>query len=98
MKRPARTAWLGLTKITVACGCSLLLECSAQQPTVDAFNPGTDGLIHAIAVQPDGKILVGGQFTVLGGLEHTNLARLNKDGTVDLSLRFRQWGKGLETA
>lgn len=39
--------------------------------------------IRAIAVQPDGKILVGGQFKKISGVEVGNIARLLPDGTVD---------------
>src|SRR6266403_2173920 len=31
--------------------------------TLDAFNPNANGIVYAIAVQADGKILAGGQFT-----------------------------------
>ncbi len=37
-----------------------------------------------MAVQADGRILVGGQFTTLGGVARNRLARLNADGTPDL--------------
>lgn len=37
----------------------------------------------AMALQTDGKILVGGCFNLLGGQCHTNLGRLNPDGSVD---------------
>jgi uncharacterized delta-60 repeat protein len=58
--------------------------------SVDAsFNPGgssgADDMIFSIAVQPDGKILVGGYFTCVGGLSRPYLARLNPDGSVDSS-------------
>ncbi len=39
--------------------------------------------IQAMAVQADGKIVVGGQFTSFGGAPRTNIARLNADGSVD---------------
>ncbi len=57
--------------------------------TVDAFNPSAGSLVGAIALQPDGKILIGGQFTSLrpGGsgnaIGRSYFARLNADGTVD---------------
>lgn len=35
------------------------------------------------ALQPDGKILVGGQFTVASGLPRSGVARFNPDGTPD---------------
>ena len=42
-----------------------------------AFNPGADGRLHSIAVQPDGKILVGGTFTNIGGQPRNHFARLD---------------------
>ena len=42
-----------------------------------------DNLIYAIALQPDGKILVGGQFTQFDGVTRNRLVRLNADGTED---------------
>jgi uncharacterized delta-60 repeat protein len=48
-----------------------------------AFNPGTNGQVNVIAVEPDGQILVGGDFTSLGGTSRSNIGRLNADGSVD---------------
>ena len=39
--------------------------------------------VNATAVQPDGKILIGGSFTQVLGVARANLARLNTDGTLD---------------
>jgi uncharacterized delta-60 repeat protein len=50
-----------------------------------SFNPGVNGIVNAIAVQPDGRILIGGAFTAVGSVPRSNLARLNPDGSVDLS-------------
>ena len=49
------------------------------------FNPGsgTDGPVYNIALQPDGKILIGGYFTLYNGTSLTSLARLNADGSLD---------------
>jgi len=44
-----------------------------------------DSTIYAVAVQPDGKILVGGFFTSFNGTPHYNLVRLNPDSTIDAS-------------
>lgn len=55
--------------------------------TADSFNPGADAEVDAMAVQVDSKILVGGEFTVLGGQARTNIARLNADGTVEAGFR-----------
>lgn len=39
--------------------------------------------LSSLALQPDGKVVVGGQFTAYGGTARTNLARLNADGSLD---------------
>jgi uncharacterized delta-60 repeat protein len=41
------------------------------------------GDVRCILLQPDGKILVGGAFTVNGPQEYRNIIRLNPDGSVD---------------
>jgi uncharacterized delta-60 repeat protein len=46
---------------------------------------GTGYWVNALAVQPDGKILVGGHFETLHGVARGRIGRLNADGTVDLS-------------
>lgn len=35
------------------------------QSALDGFNPNANGYVNAIAVQADGKVLVGGDFTTL---------------------------------
>jgi uncharacterized delta-60 repeat protein len=47
------------------------------------FNPGTDGPVRAIVLQPNGQIVIGGDFTSVGGKAHNYVARLNADGTTD---------------
>ncbi|HEX6287673.1 MAG TPA: hypothetical protein VFZ66_00710 [Herpetosiphonaceae bacterium] len=42
-----------------------------------------DGVIYALALQPDGKILIGGKFSRVNGTPHDSLVRLNADGTLD---------------
>jgi uncharacterized delta-60 repeat protein len=59
--------------------------------TVDpTFNPGTNAPVLAVAVQADGKILAGGNFTAVGGGTgltslRSHIARFNADGSVDTS-------------
>jgi uncharacterized delta-60 repeat protein len=43
------------------------------------------GYVQAIALQPDGKVLIGGPFDYVNGVSRTNIARLNADGTLDTS-------------
>ncbi len=42
-----------------------------------------DGEVKAIAVQPDGKILIGGDFDAVSTNTRHDLARLNSDGSTD---------------
>jgi len=56
-----------------------------QTPLPDDFNPGANETVHAFAVQADGKILVGGTFTALGGQTRNYIGRLNADGSLDSS-------------
>ena len=76
---------------TVAMLMSLLLLAAEgrAQSAVDGFDPGADRNVKALAVQADGKILVGGTFTTLGGggpgtTTRKRIGRLNPDGTLDL--------------
>jgi uncharacterized delta-60 repeat protein len=39
----------------------------------------------AIIIQPDGRILIGGSFTRIGGINRSGIARLHADGTLDAS-------------
>jgi uncharacterized delta-60 repeat protein len=48
-----------------------------------SLSPGFDGAVLAIAVQNDGKVLVGGAFTDLNGTTRNRLVRFNADGTLD---------------
>lgn len=49
------------------------------------FDPGLGANDHvgAIAVQPDGKIVIAGNFTQVAGQPRNGIARLNADGTLD---------------
>lgn len=51
----------------------------------DGFNPNANGTVHGIVVQGDGKILIGGEFTKLGSVTRSCIARLNADGSLDTS-------------
>src|SRR6476661_3378584 len=50
-----------------------------------SFDPGSgvNGFVYAAAMQPDGKVIIGGQFNTVKGLERTNVARLNADASGD---------------
>ncbi len=54
--------------------------------TLDAtFNPGSgaNSYIYTTAIQSDGKIIIGGDFTSYNGTPRNRIARLNTDGTLD---------------
>lgn len=57
---------------------------------VNAGSNGSLSSVSALALQPDGKILVGGSFTNLGGFAAARFVRLNADGSLDSSLNFTQ--------
>lgn len=52
-----------------------------------SFDPGTgaNGNIETLALQPDGKILMGGDFTTYHSNPRNRIARANADGTLDTS-------------
>ena len=48
-----------------------------------AFNAGVDHEVLSLAIQPDGRIFIGGRFTSVNGSRRPAAARLNLDGTLD---------------
>jgi uncharacterized delta-60 repeat protein len=63
---------------------SAVARLTVSLATVDSgFNPGADNSVSSLAVQADGKILVGGSFVTLVGQPRNCLGRLNADGTLD---------------
>lgn len=46
---------------------------------------GTGAVVYAVTLQPDGKIVIGGQFSRYNGQPRNGLARLNADGSLDES-------------
>ena len=86
MKRRILTGllWSGLVGL-VFFFCAGTVRC---QSALDGFDPNANGTVRVVVVQPDGKILIGGDFTTLspnGGAAVTRnrIARLNADGTLD---------------
>lgn len=51
--------------------------------SVSGYYPGTDLAVRSIAVQDNGKILIGGDFTYVGSTLRSRVARLNTDGSLD---------------
>ena len=67
-------------------GIARVLGDGSLDPTFDAAS-AIDGSVYAIAVQPDGTVLVGGDFT-------RRLARLNVDGSLDATFQVGSGASG----
>jgi uncharacterized delta-60 repeat protein len=83
------TSVLGVSRVRVA-----RLWPDGQVDTT--FDPGTgiDGTIQAVAIQPDGKILIGGNFNIVNGVRRRHIARLMPNGSPDLSFGYDNSGVG----
>jgi uncharacterized delta-60 repeat protein len=46
---------------------------------------GANNTVYASALQSDGKIIIGGKFTNVNGIARNGIARLNTDGSLDLT-------------
>ena len=83
-----RPLWL---RLSVNLASSVLAAALTAQAALPAGRDTTfqtqalDGLANAALVLPDGKILIGGAFTTVGGVARPGLARLNADGSLDAS-------------
>ena len=55
------------------------------------FNAGSgpDDVVRSIALQPDGKVLIGGRFSTVDGLWRAKLAQLQPNGAVDEDFRHQ---------
>ena len=49
------------------------------------FDPGVgaNGTVWSVLAQPDGKVMIGGDFTSYNGVTRNHVARLNTDGSLD---------------
>jgi uncharacterized repeat protein (TIGR01451 family)/uncharacterized delta-60 repeat protein len=52
--------------------------------TFDSSN-GPNGPVFALAIQLDGRVVIGGDFTSVGGVSRNHIARLNTDGSLDMT-------------
>jgi uncharacterized delta-60 repeat protein len=67
-----------------------LVRLHAADGSIDAsFNPQLshdgNGWVTSLALQPDGKLIIGGGFESVGGHPSRRVARLNSDGSADTS-------------
>jgi Domain of unknown function (DUF5122) beta-propeller len=79
----ARLSLMTLVGLALAGGAAV-----RGQSALDGFDPNANGPVFVVVVQPDGKILIGGDFTTLspnggGVVTRNHIARVNPDGTLD---------------
>jgi uncharacterized delta-60 repeat protein len=90
---------------------SLIARLNSNGSLDPSFDPGSgatniiaggvdgniDPFIFWLAVQPDGKIVITGNFRNYNGVSSTGIARLNSDGSLDRSFNvgpgFDSWGR-----
>jgi len=65
--------------------------------TGEGFQTFAPSSVHAINVQPDGKILIGGEFTFVNGVPRYRIARVNPDSTIDPTFNINSGGAGYFT-
>src|SRR5690625_1360105 len=65
-------------------GIARLLADGSLDPAF-AAGSGTDGAVHALAIQRDGKVVIAGDFTTVGGQPRNGVARLTEAGDLDAS-------------
>lgn len=61
---------------------------SLEPPAAFNTGKGPNKEVKAIALQPDGKILIAGRFTAINGERRHQIARLHANGAVEDSLSF----------
>lgn len=61
------------------------LQANGTVESLANFNPGqgANGPVFCVAVQTDGKILIGGEFSMVDGQSRSRIARLNSTGGLD---------------
>ncbi len=59
------------------------LNSDGSLDTAFATGAGANSQVNSVAVQSDGKILIGGDFTTYNGTSRVRVARLNSDGSLD---------------
>ena len=70
--------WMSRLVLVLAVMALCQISAFAADGNADpTFNPNSNGVVYAIAAQSDGLLLVGGNFTNIGGQPRNYLARLN---------------------
>jgi hypothetical protein len=72
VKNPATGKWVARERLAAFDATTGDLDLS--------WNPGTDGVVRALAIGPDGVVYAGGGFSNAGGLPATRLAAISPSG------------------
>jgi len=95
--------WAAGLALLAASGSALFAQ--TKIPTAnDGFDPNVTGSVAVVALQPNGQILVGGNFTALqpngvaASTPRNNLARLNADGSLDTTFNPNPNGQVISIA
>ena len=76
--RRTEKSWRAGVSPTSAGSRATVSRASMQRPELaDSFNPNANNTVYAIAVQPDGKILAGGDFREHRRTDRNRIARLD---------------------
>src|SRR5436190_7759521 len=51
--------------------------------SISNLRSSSPGAVFSVAVAPDGKVLIAGDFTLVNGTNRNRIARLNQDGSLD---------------
>lgn len=76
-------------RVILALMCGLATSWGAAGDVDAGFPASANGSVYGIAVQPDGKILLAGDFTGINGVSRSYLTRLNSEGGVDTGFNAR---------
>lgn len=64
------------------------LNSNGSKDTAFDIGTGFNGTINSIAIQSDGKILTGGNFSTFNGQSQNRIMRLNSDGSKDITFNI----------
>ncbi len=64
---------------------TITVKFSKSPATLPNLKLSKSGFIRAMVFQNDGKLIIGGDFTSVNGVPRNNIARLNTNGSVDLT-------------
>jgi uncharacterized delta-60 repeat protein len=71
-------------------GRNNILRLNSDGSLDNTFNPGSgfDAGVSSIAIQSDGKLIVGGDFSFFNGISRNGITRLNSNGSIDNSFNL----------